>query len=120
MPRFSLLATLIAGVVAFGSAAPASADEIGKPIRLFPIIKAAEARTAKASPAAPKLDINSAPEHELDGLPGVGAILAKKIVDGRPYRSTDELVRRKILPQSAYDGIKDRVVAHRQAQAAVQ
>jgi competence protein ComEA len=117
MPRFSLLATLIAGVVAFGSAAPASADEIGKPIRLFPIIKAAEARTA---PAAPKLDINSASEQELDGLPGVGAILAKKIVDGRPYRSKDELVRRKILPQSAYDGIKDRVVAHRQAQAAVQ
>jgi len=119
MPRVPVvLAALIAAVLAFGAAAPAGADEIGRPIRLFPLIRSAEAKSAKETqPAAQKLDLNTASEQELDTLPGVGPILARKIVDGRPYHRKDELVRRKILPQSAYDAIKDRVVAHRTSQA---
>ena len=59
-----------------------------------------------------KLDLNSASQTDLEKLPGIGPVMAKKIVDGRPYKSKDELVRRKIIPVSAYAPIKDHVVAH--------
>jgi DNA uptake protein ComE-like DNA-binding protein len=116
MVRRPLFALIVASLVGW-RAGFAVADEIGKPIRLFPIVRAAQAKTEKSEP---KLDLNTASEQELDGLPGIGPILAKKILAGRPYKSKDELVRRKILPQSAYDAIKDHVIAHRASQASLQ
>jgi DNA uptake protein ComE-like DNA-binding protein len=41
--------------------------------------------------------------------------MAQKIIHGRPYRSKDELVRRKIIPVSAYGHIRDQVIAHHTA-----
>lgn len=58
------------------------------------------------------IDINSASEADLEQLQGIGPTMAKKIIQGRPYRSKDELVRRKIIPVSAYTPIKAHVVAH--------
>ena len=52
----------------------------------------AAAKGADASKsAAPLVDINSASQKELEGLKGVGPATAKKIIDGRPYKSVDEL-----------------------------
>jgi len=72
----------------------------------------AAAQTAGASgPAFLALtDVNSASRRDLARLPGVGSELADKIIQGRPYRRKDELVGRNILPQSVYDGIKDRII----------
>jgi DNA uptake protein ComE-like DNA-binding protein len=61
------------------------------------------------------LDLNSASESDLERLQGIGPVMAKKIIQGRPYRSKDELVRRKIIPVSAYGHIRDRVIAHHTA-----
>ena len=58
------------------------------------------------------IDINSASESDLEQLQGIGPTMAKKIIQGRPYKSKDELVRRKIIPVSAYGPIKDHVIAH--------
>lgn len=58
------------------------------------------------------IDINSASQSDLESLKGIGPALAKKIVDGRPYKSKDELARRHIIPQSEYGKIKDQVIAH--------
>ncbi|OUZ15684.1 hypothetical protein A5868_000595 [Enterococcus sp. 12F9_DIV0723] len=41
--------------------------------------------------ASEKVDINSASIEELQKLEGVGAPLAQKIIDARPYKSVDEL-----------------------------
>jgi competence protein ComEA len=62
-----------------------------------------------------KLDINTATKDQLDALPGIGETYSQKIIDGRPYNAKNDLVRRNILPQSTYDGIKDQVIAHRAA-----
>jgi competence protein ComEA len=57
------------------------------------------------------LDLNSASAEQLRELNGIGEAFSKKIVEGRPYKSKDELVSRKIVPQATYDKIKDQVVA---------
>jgi DNA uptake protein ComE-like DNA-binding protein len=44
-------------------------------------------------------------------LPGIDAAYAQKIVDNRPYQKKDQLVSRKIIPEGAYNKIKDRIIA---------
>ena len=41
------------------------------------------------------VDINSASQAELESLPGVGPVIARRIVEGRPYRTVDDLLRVK-------------------------
>ena len=60
-----------------------------------------------------QLDINSATIAELQSLPGMGAAYARRVVEGRPYSAKNQLVTRGVLPQTTYDGIRDRIVAHR-------
>ena len=69
------------------------------------------AAEAKAKKAEEKLDINSASDKDLAKLPGIGEARAAAIIKGRPYKGKDELVEKKILPQSVYDKIKDRIIA---------
>ncbi len=54
-----------------------------------------------------QVSINSGSESELVALPGIGPVTAGKIISGRPYRSIDELVGKKIVGQSVYRKIKD-------------
>jgi DNA uptake protein ComE-like DNA-binding protein len=58
-----------------------------------------------------KVDINAATLDELTDLPGIGKHEARRIIDGRPYRDRHDLVTKKILSASAYDKLKDDVVA---------
>lgn len=73
---------------------------------------ASQTATAAKQTASSKLvDINTATKEQLDALPGIGDKYAQKIIDGRPYARKDELVSKKIIPQSTYDKIKDMIIA---------
>jgi DNA uptake protein ComE-like DNA-binding protein len=58
-----------------------------------------------------KLDLNSATETELRGLPGLNEGEVRRMVNGRPYKTKQELVTRGILSQEEYDSIQDRLIA---------
>ena len=57
------------------------------------------------------IDINSASQDVLATLPGIGAIHAENIVQGRPYRAKLDLVRRGIISEATYQTIRDQVIA---------
>jgi competence protein ComEA len=78
-----------------------------------PAAAKAPATESKMAPA-PKvelLDINSATADQLAELPGIGKAYSAKIVAGRPYKGKDDLVKKDIVPQKTYDGIKDKIIA---------
>lgn len=74
-----------------------------------------QSRPAVADPAegegAEPTDINSASPEQLRCLAGIGVFYANRIVRGRPYRHVSELVHKRILPLTIYDGIIAAIVA---------
>ena len=75
-----------------------------------PAPKMAPATAAKPKAAA-LVDINSATKAELDALPQIGPARSEAIIKNRPYRGKNELIDKKIIPQNAYDAIKDKIIA---------
>jgi len=111
----ALAAALLIGAT---GAAFAQKQDAPKPAPAAPAPAAkADAKPAAAAPAAAAeakkepMDINSATEKELATLPKIGDARAKAIIKGRPYNGKDDLINKKIIPQDAYDAIKDVVVA---------
>lgn len=98
-----LAASLIASAAAFAQT-PQTATPAPK---AAPPAAASAATSARAAP----LDINSASVSDLEKLKGIGEARAAAIVKGRPYKGKDELVQKKIISKSVYDGIKDEIVA---------
>jgi DNA uptake protein ComE-like DNA-binding protein len=72
--------------------------------------KDAAKKPAPASKTA-LIDINSATKQELMALPGIGDAYSQKIIDNRPYRGKNDLVRKNIVPQATYDKIADKIIA---------
>ena len=101
-----MYAWMIAAVLALAMASPLLLAQAGTSGS-----KTATTSASKTSTAAKKLDINSASKEELDALPGIGEAYAQKIVSNRPYRTKRDLVTKKIIPQSTYDKIQDRIIA---------
>lgn len=55
------------------------------------------------------LNINTASKSELEKLWGIGPVSAQKIIEQRPYSTTQELVNKKIVKSNVYERIKNEI-----------
>ena len=63
-------------------------------------------RESQAKPAGRPINVNTASEAELEALPGVGPVIARRIIEGRPYRSVEDLVRVKGIGRKRLEHIR--------------
>jgi Helix-hairpin-helix motif len=74
----------------------------------------AQVKEAKRTPIKPinqsLVDINNAPEADIVSI-GIERTAAKKIVEGRPWRSKRDLVTKQVLTKEQYEKFKNSLVA---------
>ena len=73
-----------------------------------PVSSADEAKQSHAKEKTPlgKIDINTATEKELTTVPGIGHVMAARIIAARPFRSADDLKRVSGIGDKKYDQIR--------------
>jgi len=81
-------------------------------------IEAAAQKALNAGPGplhdrAGRLNLNAASRDDLLAIEGIGAAYADKVLQGRPFKTKDELVSRQIMPASAFEKIQDKVFVPR-------
>ncbi len=55
------------------------------------------------------VNINNASLEKLDSLPGIGPVMAQKIIDGRPYEKIEDLLNVSGIGESLFSKIKNQI-----------
>jgi competence protein ComEA len=71
--------------------------------------KSASTAAAKLAPGT-KININTADQATLEKLPEIGPVKAKAIIDGRPYKSIEDVMKVSGIKGKTFDVIKDYIV----------
>ena len=87
------------------SATPQPVASAAAPILVTPAPAAPTKSTERAADAG-KLDVNTAAEKQLRDLPGIGPVLAQRIIAARPFRSADDLKKVNGIGDKKYDQIR--------------
>jgi len=70
-------------------------------------------KKAKAAEAATPININTATEKELQKLPGIGKVLAKRIVEYRtqngPFSAPEDLMKVKGITKKRFEALKSHI-----------
>ena len=103
----NFLAGLAIGYVAGTMLAPTPGDELRAGIvdRISRLLPTSEPPHEAVSALAHAL--NHASEKELLAVRGIGRGLARKIVRHRPYRTGNEILQSKIVPQATFGRVKE-------------
>jgi competence protein ComEA len=87
--------------------------EVTKPVTEAKKEEKKEAKAAaKSAPAAvpgAKVNINTASKAELDALPEIGPAKAQAIIDGRPYKTIEDIMKVSGIKEKTFEKIKDRI-----------
>ena len=59
--------------------------------------------------AGAKININTATPEELDTLPGIGTVLAQRIIEGRPYETIEDILRVPGIGPAIFERLKERI-----------
>jgi len=81
--------------------AAATAAEKTKP-------KAATQAPAKLAPGQ-KVNLNTATKEQLEALPEIGPVKAQAIIDGRPYKKAEDIMKIKGIKEGIFNKIKDSI-----------
>jgi len=112
----AVLGSLIASPGFSQTTAPATGTQTKPPMStVAPAAPAAKPMPATTASVGKLIDINTAPKDELDKLPQIGEARADAIIKGRPYKAKSDLMDKKIIPENAYNAIKDRIIAHQKS-----
>jgi len=55
------------------------------------------------------VSVNFATQAKLEALPGIGPVIAGKIISNRPYQVLEELLTKKVLGRSLFDKLKNQL-----------
>src|SRR5438093_2962980 len=80
-------------------------------VLVFAVSALAQPRVQPGQPAANLVDLNNASRDNLMTLEGIGEVRADAIIRARPFRAKTELVERRLIPESLYEKIADKVMA---------
>ena len=86
-------------------AATAAAKDAAKPVKEA----TKEVKPTAKSAAAPgaKVNINTADKAALDALPEIGPVKAQAIIDGRPYKTIEDIMKVSGIKEKTFAKIKD-------------
>lgn len=94
------------------SAAPVSAAATDLSRATQDVKATAKSTSAAASKLSPgtKININTADQAMLEKLPEIGSVKAKAIIEGRPYKAIEDIMKVSGIKGKTFDAIKDFIV----------
>ncbi len=69
-------------------------------------VRPASLQRADQTSGSGKVDINTATEDQLEGIPGIGPVLSQRIIAARPFRSADDLRHVKGIGGTRYGKLR--------------
>jgi competence protein ComEA len=105
--------------VTIGTASPAVVEKKPAPLAAKPASPAAAEKEKSKTPAAKastklapgqKVNLNTATKEELEALPEIGPVKAQAIIDGRPYKTIEDVMKVKGIKEGTFNKIKDSII----------